>query len=243
MDKDLIFIFGITMLLVVCVVALVIMSRKLLQTQAEMEQRIKWLSDMNFRLRENRHDYLNTMQIVYGMVELEEYDELKAYLEPMYQDIMKTSKALKTSKPAVNALLMAKTTEAEQSEIDLYLEVKSNLKNLEITEWELCRILSNLIDNAFRAVRENDAVDADRRVVVDINESKTDVTFTITNFANEIPKEIQKNIFQPGFTTKKEEGHGMGLSIVSKLVAKSRGEISLKSDSKETSFKIVFPKQ
>lgn len=240
MVDNLIYILAIAVLLLICIVALVILARKLLQTQAEMENRIKLLSDMNVRLRENRHDYLNTMQIVYGMVELEEYSELKAYLEPMYQDIMKTSKALKTSKPAVNALLMAKMTEAEQSGIDLYLEVKSNLKNLEVIEWELCRILSNIIDNAFRAVKESDR---DNRVIIDINETKNEFIFDITNFADPIPEELQKKIFQPGVTTKKEEGHGMGLSIVSRLVAKSSGEIILHSDSSKTSFRIAFPKR
>lgn len=240
MIDNLIFILGIALLLLICVIALVLLARKLLQTQEELKTRIKLLTDMNNNLRENRHDYLNTMQIVYGMVELEEYDELKDYLEPMYQDIMKTSKALKTSMPAVNALLMAKMSESDQAGINFFVEVKSNLRNLDIAEWELCRILSNLIDNAFRAVKESDK---DNRVIVDINETKENILFTITDFAKEIPAELQQSIFQPGFTTKKEEGHGMGLSIVSKLVAKNSGDIKLRSDKTETSFTITFPKK
>lgn len=240
MTTGLIFSFSIAILLVGCVIALVMVIRKMLFMQTEMEERIQQLSDMNLRLRENRHDYLNTMQIVYGMVELEEYEELHAYLEPMYQDIMKTSKALKTAKPAVNALLMAKMAEAEQTGIELFLEVKSNLKNLQVVEWELCRILSNLIDNAFRAVKE---AGEDKRVVIDITESREEFMISVIDYATEIPKEIQEKIFQSGFTTKKEEGHGMGLSIVSKLVDKNGGSITLQSDQKETNFQIHFTKK
>lgn len=39
------------------------------------------------------------------MMELEEYEDLHHYLEPVYKDMLKTGKALKTSKPAINALL------------------------------------------------------------------------------------------------------------------------------------------
>ena len=52
------------------------------------------------------------------MMELEEYDELKTYLAPIYKGMMKTGKALKTKNPAVNALLRAKMEEAESKGID-----------------------------------------------------------------------------------------------------------------------------
>ncbi len=41
------------------------------------------------------------------------YEELKKYLAPVYKSMRKTGKALKTSKPAINALLKAKMDEAE----------------------------------------------------------------------------------------------------------------------------------
>ena len=154
MKYSLIFCLVIALLLVSCVIALVAVLKRTQNMQSEMEERINQLVELNNRLRANRHDYLNNMQIVYGMVELGEYEELREYLEPMYKDIMKTSKALKTAVPALNALLMAKMSEAEDREIDFYLEVKSSLKEFDISDWELCRILSNLIDNALRAVSE-----------------------------------------------------------------------------------------
>ena len=36
------------------------------------------LEKLNSKLREQRHDYLNQMQIVYGLLELEEYEESAA---------------------------------------------------------------------------------------------------------------------------------------------------------------------
>lgn len=71
------------------------------------------IEGLNTELRAQRHDYLNHLQVVYGLMELEEYEELKRYLTPVFKDMLKTGKALKTSKPAINALLKAKMDEAE----------------------------------------------------------------------------------------------------------------------------------
>lgn len=112
------------------------------------------MQKLNGELRSQRHDYLNHMQVVYGMAELEKYAELRSYLEPIYRDMMKTGKALRTSVPAVNALLMAKMGEAEAAGIDFYVEVRSELKDLRIEPWELCKVLSNRF-----CVRARGAVD------------------------------------------------------------------------------------
>lgn len=92
------------------------------------------------------------MQVVHGLLELEEYEEAKVYMNSVFKEIMKVSKALKTAQPAVNALLQAKLQIAEERGIDMYLEIKSDLKALQIEPWELCKVLANIIDNAMTAL-------------------------------------------------------------------------------------------
>ena len=240
MKYSLIFCLVIALLLVSCVIALVAVLKRMQSMQSETEERINQLVELNTRLRANRHDYLNNMQIVYGMVELGEYEELREYLEPMYKDIMKTSKALKTAVPALNALLMAKMSEAEDRGIDFYLEVKSSLKEFDISDWELCRILSNLIDNALRAVSEAEI--EDKRVIVDIAESDREYLFRVSDNGTAIPDADKENIFKQGFTTKSGKGHGMGLYIVSKLVEKNKGSVKLITGETEKCFEVAFEK-
>lgn len=239
MNISIIFCLVVAILLIICVFVLIYLIRKMQETQIQMTERIDQLIQMNAKLRANRHDYLNSLQIVYGMVELEEYEELHKYLEPMYQDIMKTGKALKTSIPAVNALLMAKMSEAEARGINFSIEVKSALRDMEISDWELCRVLANLMDNAIRAVADND----DKKVSVDINETKEHFFFRVYDNGEKIPREMEGEIFKEGFTTKKEEGHGMGLSIVSKLLNKNKGSVRLVQEEQEKFFEVVLPKK
>ena len=205
----------------------------------QLQESLKNLEQLNFELRAARHDYLNHLQVVYGLLELEEYEDLKNYLTPVYKGIMKTGKALKTSKPALNALLKAKMEEAEGQQIDVYLEVKSDLKQLSVEDWQLCKVLSNLIDNAMTALSETTE---ERKLEIDINEDREKYLFTVSNNGTAIPKEHLENIFKRGFSTKKESGHGMGLAIVSDIVKENRGNISVSSTEERTSFTVGFQK-
>ncbi len=205
-----------------------------------MEESLQNLEDLNMTLRGQRHDYLNHFQVIYGLMELKEYDEAKKYLDPVFKDIMKVSKALKTAQPAVNALLQAKMQVAEKYDIDLFLEVRSDLKNMEIEPWNLCKVLANIIDNGITALRE---VPKERNLFLEIGETRSDYTFLIYNNGPQIPENQLEDIFKQGFTTKKDQGHGIGLSIVSKIVKDARGTVNVTSTPERTCFSVEIPKK
>ncbi|MFW2487696.1 sensor histidine kinase [Clostridium chromiireducens] len=200
---------------------------------------IKYLEDFNKTLRTQRHDYLNHIQVIYSLMELEEFEEARRYIEPVYKDIVRVSKALKTSKPAVNALLQAKLQMAEKNHIDMELEIKSDLKYLKMEPWEFCRVIGNIIDNGIFALK----VKSDNRyMLVEFSEDLENIRINISNNGDSIPTEIINNIFKEGFTTKNGKGDGMGLTIVKEIVENFSGTVTVTSNNKMTSFEIVLPK-
>lgn len=203
------------------------------------EESMENLEKLNVKLREQRHDYLNQIQVVYGLLELGEYEDAREYLRPVFKDIIKVNRALRTAEPAVNALLQAKMDAAEEQGIDFYLEVSTQLQNLKIEPWELCKILANLIDNAAAAVGQ---IDGEKRITLRLEEEKDSYRILVQNNGPEIPKEQQKLIFTRGYTTKKEEGHGMGLAIVTEVLKEAGGSIKLESAEGETTFSFILPK-
>ncbi len=225
--------------LVGCVIVFVTIYTRLRHQYDALVSSYRDLERLNSDLRAQRHDYLNHLQVVYGLMELEEYDELKTYLEPIYKGMMKTGKALKTKNPAVNALLRAKMEEAESKGIDFYVEVTSDLSGLKAEPWELCKVLANLMDNAITAL---EAIPSEKKLRVDIGEDRDSYRFSVANNGPAIPEELQESIFREGFTTKKESGHGMGLSIVTQVLKTYKGTISLSSTEEETVFRIRIPK-
>ena len=226
-------------LMLVCVVLLIRIVSRQKKNYDTLLASYNDLEELNSHLRAQRHDQLNHLQVVYGMCELGEYGEIENYLKPIYSDLKKTGKALKTSKPAINALIMAKQQTAEQQGIDFYVEVKSSLDGLKIKDWELCKILSNLIDNSITALTEKSG---EKSLRIDINENPDSYILEVSNNGPEIPKEVLSQLFVPGFSTKKESGHGMGLAIVKKTVTDAGGDIKVSTDANETVFTVHIAK-
>ncbi len=241
-DTSLYFIISVILviILVCCIVLLTRNYMKLIARNDALRESIDNLCELNDKLRMDRHDYLNHLQIVYGLMELEEYDEMNSYLRKVYKELLKTGKAVKTSKPAINALLAAKMAETEAKGIEFLIDVKSDLKKLTIEDWELCKVLSNLIDNAVKALEDCDV--EEKKIRVNITETPERYIFSVEDNGPKIPESIRENIFKKGFSTKKEDGHGMGLAIVSEILSKNGGDIELSSDDDETVFTVNFGK-
>lgn len=197
------------------------------------------IEKLNSILRNQRHEYLNEMQVVYGLLELEEYEEAVNYLRPVYEDIAKVGKALKTSKPAVNALLRSKMERAEKENVQFYVEVASDLSRIKLEQWDICRILGNIIDNAITAVSGNQK---EKEVHIQISEQPECYVFNIYNNGPVISDSKKDIIFKPGYSSKGDGGHGYGLGIVKNIVTDAGGELLLTSTAERTEFEIKIPK-
>jgi two-component system, LytTR family, sensor histidine kinase AgrC len=205
-----------------------------------LKDNVSQIENLNNTLRAQRHDFLNHLQVVYSLMEMEEYKEANGYIEKVYIDIRKVSRLLRTSNPAVNALLQAKALSCENSGIKVEVKVSSILKDMGIDAWELCRVLGNLLDNSIYALKE---IKADKYISMEISEDLVFHKFKITNNGPEISKKLIERIFEPGFTTKGEHGEGMGLCIVSDIVKGCNGSIEVQSSPSQTTFDVAIPKK
>ena len=208
------------------------------ERNTSMLESIKNLEALNSTLRMQRHDFLNQMQVVYGLLELEEYVEAKIYMHSIFKETMKVSNALKTAQPAVNALLQAKLQMADKNGIDMYLDIKSDLKELKIEPWELCKVLANIIDNGITAL---EGIEQEKEIHITIEQNASSYLFTISNNGPKIPKNKIETIFMEGYSSKTEKGHGMGLAIVKSIMNNAGGLIEVQSTDEETCFILTLP--
>ena len=98
--------------------------------------------------------------------------------------------------------------------------------------------IENLVKNAI------DAMKGKGKLLVEINEEGKLVTINVSDTVNGIPKNQFKNIFEPGFTTKKR-GWGLGLSLTKRIVEEyHKGKIKvLHSEiNKGTTMQVSFKK-
>lgn len=216
-------------------------TRRLLKQLDDMDETIDAMANLNITLRTQRHDFLNHLQVVYSLIEMEEYEEANEYIEQVYGRITAVSRVMKTAVPAVNALLQVKVAACEAAHVKVQLDITSKWETLENTlpAWEMCKVLSNLIDNAIDAMAKLPA--RQRLLTISLTENLRQYCFRVANTGTPIPQDMQESIFQPGITTK-GEGHGMGLYIVRKTLMNREGDITLQSDEKETAFSGYVPR-
>ncbi|SHH38245.1 Sensor_kinase_SpoOB-type, alpha-helical domain [Caloranaerobacter azorensis DSM 13643] len=197
------------------------------------------MREMNDLVREQRHDLLNHMQIIYGLLKLKKYDRLEEYLLEFGKETEKLKPLVNTGVPEVDILLQFKINKALRLNIDVDLTIKCKIDNLKINPFDLNKILSNLLDNAIDATLE---LEEDKRFIgVNMFQTPMDYIFTIENSCKLLEKHTLNRIFEKNFSTK-GTSRGMGLYIVKKIVEKNNGEITVDSAYDKVIFTVMFPK-
>lgn len=240
---------GLTEQMLSCTVSLVVIwgavldireafsARRMGEEAHMLEDAYNQLEDLNNTLRAQRHDFMNHLQVVYSLIEMEENQEARSYIEQVYGDIQKVGRALKTAVPALNALLAAKLSDCEAKGIQMRLDIRSSFEKLPVSDWEMCRILGNLIDNAMDALKQTEHP----AIEVSTWENLHTYGFRVKNNGPKVPRQIADKIFEQGFSTK-STGRGMGLHIVEEILGQYGGKIMLRSDQDETCFEGEVPK-
>ena len=211
-------------------------TRRRERTISELQLSNGQMDALNLKLRAQRHDFLNHLQVVYSLLEMGESNEAADYLETIYNQLKSVSKVLRTRVTAFNALLQVKNAACEEKGIALEMDIHSTLDGLTVPAWELCCIIGNLMDNAMDAVGGM----RDGRIWLNVREDLHNFYFTVRNNGAPVPEELRQSIFEPGVSTK-GEGRGMGLSIVRQTLAEFGGTIALE-DGGETAFTVTVPK-
>ncbi|MDY3816834.1 MAG: ATP-binding protein [Candidatus Limiplasma sp.] len=211
-------------------------TRRRERTISELQLSNGQMDALNLKLRAQRHDFLNHLQVVYSLLEMGESNEAADYLETIYNQLKSVSKVLRTRVTAFNALLQVKNAACEEKGIALEMDIRSTLDGLTVPAWELCCIIGNLMDNAMDAVGGM----RDGRIWLNVREDLHNFYFTVRNNGAPVPEELRQSIFEPGVSTK-GEGRGMGLSIVRQTLAEFGGTIALE-DGGETAFTVTVPK-
>jgi two-component system nitrogen regulation sensor histidine kinase NtrY len=112
--------------------------------------------------------------------------------------------------------------------VSLELEVESKIPIFELDREQMSRVLINLLDNAVAAVEKSEPP---RQVVVRLSydEILNMVRLEVEDSGPGVPPENKIRLFEPYFSTKKG-GTGLGLTIVSTIVADHNGYVRVQDN-------------
>ncbi|MDT8861572.1 ATP-binding protein [Alkalihalobacillus sp. MEB130] len=166
---------------------------------------------------------------------LKELDRINSIVEEMLL-LTKPSAPLLNSirlEDVINEILPLIERSVTSEEVDFSIELHAN--SLLLDAKQMKQVFHNLIRNSIEAMSYKGTVSIYSRL------TKDEYHIFVEDNGSGIPENLQESIFDP-FLTSKEEGTGLGLTIVQKIIENHHGKIKLLSSTESgTIFKITLP--
>ncbi|MCD8141200.1 MAG: ATP-binding protein [Planctomycetaceae bacterium] len=207
-----------------------------------MAEELTGIKQLVQALRASSHEFSNKLHAILGMIELEEYDEAKAFIHTTQREHGALNKKLLDAfrDPMIAGLMLGKFSVAAEEGFSLTVTNTSRLEKFAdpSVSHALVSILGNFVDNAFDAVRKNGENHGD--IVVDIHEDGGIIVIKVRDNGPGIQTCHKESIFMRGFSTK-GEGRGTGLHLVRQEVRNLGGDITVESVPGSTEFTVTIP--
>lgn len=194
------------------------------------------LSNKNNELKKIKHDYGSQISYINGLYIMEQYERLGDLLKHIINGNNQVSGNIKIISNE-NSIITCIVNSFDFKDINIIVEEESDIQNLNISEYDLQKILSNIISNSITALGNNGLI------IIKTYKIFNNIYISIKNNGPKIEDKIIDKIFDEGFTTKTNKNkkeNGFGLAIVKELVEKNKGKIYVDSNVDYTEFKILF---
>ncbi|WP_411503938.1 sensor histidine kinase [Brevibacillus centrosporus] len=191
-------------------------------------------------IRSVRHDFINHIQVLYGLIEFGYFDKAREYVKSLLQETKLLDISVRISNPALMILFHTKWEQAKSRNIVMqFAECPDQFD--EIPSIDLIKLMSNLIDNALDAAASGQG---EKWIRVACKHVEGEYRFEIENSGPEILREQMDKLFDFGYSTKHSVGgraRGAGLCIVQSVVKKHGGRIEAVSSEGVTKFTVHLP--
>ncbi|HWI54567.1 MAG TPA: ATP-binding protein [Desulfobacteria bacterium] len=192
-------------------------------------------------LRMHRHDFVNHLQVILGMLQLRRFDNAIEYIKDVGGEAGNSNCMNDIENPLLASLIAEKRLRAERFGVQLFIEFRSQFTRIPVSLSKLSSLIGNLMDNAITAAQE--CLDEKGIVELELYEEQHSFNISVHNNGASIPVELQEKVFEKGISTKSEDGHGYGLFIIKSIVEQYSGVITCTSSMTEgTTFEVVIPK-
>lgn len=202
------------------------------------------VSDLIDDIKSRQHDFKNHINTIYGIIQTSNEKALKYKLEDyiisLNNSLTLLDENIQIDNKVVAAIIYVKTNIAKIENINFIYNINCSLNNISLQDYELSEILNNLLDNSFKAVKNEPY--SNRIVKLKIDTTTTDYLVETENNGLTLEANKVSKIFNKGFTTKNSANHGYGLYNVKKIVEYYNGKIQLNVNDRFLKISLYIPK-
>lgn len=198
-------------------------------------------------LRTLRHEHLNWMSTINGLLQMKEYDKVLAMVQGESQAQQQLIDSLRGAfaDRQVAGLLFGKVQRARELGLTMTIVPGSQLHQLPegLDSTEFAAIVGNLLDNAFEASLRTQQ--GNKVVELYLSDEGDDVIIEVADQGCGVPEALREKIFEQGVSTRTDEPgeHGIGLYLIASYVRRCDGVITIEDNSPcGTLFSLFLPK-
>lgn len=188
-----------------------------------LEENYQALNDIYTSNAKLYHDLNNHLNVLYQFLEEGEMDEAKKYIREISQPIQKLTKTVWTGVDVVDVIINSKVEKMRNKGISWDIDAEFP-KNTNIQPYDLCTILSNLLDNAVEAVERTGKPGNISLTIRKIN------YFLMIQITNSCTGGNGSFDVLPKTTKEDKAMHGWGLQNVQETVQKYGGTLKFRQE-------------
>lgn len=190
-------------------------EKELIKNKLDYQQ-MQMLNDEKHEFRKLRHDYLNIISTAKGFIEINKPEKALLLFQNISDDLTGLSGFSVCSNETINTIFYTKIQQAKAANIKFTVNIDENYAIL-IDEYDLCRILCNLIDNALNAAKLSN-LDKLCDFYLTINEDCL-IIESKNNFTSTKQSKPDKSAL-----------HGNGIGIIKEIISKYDGTYLAKQE-------------
>jgi sensor histidine kinase regulating citrate/malate metabolism len=181
-------------------------------------------------LQAQNHEASNRLHTVVSLIEIGKPERAREFAvsELQFAQAMTDRVVGTVGDPVLASLLLAKLAQAQERGVTLTLELGHEALNTRLPAQDVVTVVGNLLDNAIEAARGGPAP---RRVELRAGTTADAIDLIVTNTGAELGATELAHMFERGWTTKAEPGHGLGLVLVRSTVERWQGTLMVDPDS------------
>lgn len=226
---------GLILMIVIFIIGISVYMNRMDKKYEEINRLNNLLIAKNNELKKIKHDYGSQISYINGLYIMQQYDRLGEMLKNIINGNTEVSPCVKyiTNR---GSIISSVVESLDLKDIHVVVDEEFDSNRINISEYELHKIVSNILSNAITALEGKGLI------IIKTYKIFNSVYISIKNNGPKIDPNIIDSIFDTGFTTKTNEdgSHGYGLHIVKEIVENNNGKVNVSSNEEYTDFKVVF---